>query len=343
MTKMNQINRVAETLFRQLISAGTVYQTEIIDTVTKYKNDMNQVRRTADQRYAVKARTDSDFSVQRNLDTQRAEEERVMSRYKEDYINEKKSALTAGARERIRKAQDGFQVTARQTAKALRDQLEEAILAPINTGFLRLAETLQTFNVAPSRLELDALMTLSEGNLTATRCLDSLLKKTEAPFTLSYKTPDDYVKDLEMIESLGTDDYFCSPLDLHSEMCEIFRGQRVSRDENSATFKRGVTFENTEMLIRGRSFDSAMESLEGMVSSWASDIHYDASDTLSKEMEKEEEVAAEMEGREPELKDYESPVTVEEDSGAIALARELGRQTAKANTPVSEALGTMLK
>ena len=186
-------------------------------------------------------------------------------------------------------------------------------------------------------------MTLSEGNLTATRCLDSLLKKTNAPFSLTYKKPEDYVKDLDMIESLGTDDYFCSPLDLHSQMCEIFKGQKVSRDENSATFKRGITFENTEMIIRGRSFDSAMESLEGMISSWASDIHFDAADALSKEMEQGERTSAEIEGREPNLKEYESPVKVEEDEEGIALAKELGRQTAQANRPITETLGSMVK
>ena len=343
MTKMNQINRVAETLFRELISAGNVYQREIIETVSKYKTDMNQVQRTADQRYAVKTRTDSDYSIQRNLDSQRAEEERVMSRYKEDYINEKKSALTAGARDRIRKAQDAFQKTAKETAKSLRNQLEEAILSPINSAFLRLAETLQTFGVAPSRLELDALLTLSEGNLTATRCLDSLLQKTNAPFSLKYRKPEDYVKDLEMIEDLGTDDYFCSPLDLHSEMCEIFRGQKVSRDENSPTFKRNVTFENTEMLIRGRSFDSAMESLEGMVSSWASDINYDATKVVSKEMEEHERKTAENEEREPDLKDYDSSVKVEEDGEGIAIAKELGRQRAMQNKTSLEVLGSMVK
>ena len=342
MTKMNQINRVAETLFRQLISAGSAYQQEIIDTVGKYKNEMNQVKRTADQRYAVKHKTSSDLSIMKNLQQQEAEEERVMTRLRGEYIDEKKASLTAAARERIRKAQDGFQVTARQTAKALRDQLEEAILAPINTGFLRLAETLQTFNVAPSRLELDALMILSEGNLTATRCLDSLLQKTNSPFSLTYKKPDDYVQDLEMIESLGSDDFFCSPLDLHPEMCEIFRGERVSRDENSATFKRGITFESTEMMIRGRTFDSAMESLEGMIASWASDIHYDASDRLSKEMEEGEQTSAQIEGREPDLKNYVSPTSVNEDNGSIALAKELGQQTAKMNTPVTESLGSIV-
>lgn len=343
MTKMNQINRVAESMFRQLISAGSVYQQEIIDTVSKYKSDMNQVKRTADQRYKVKDIVSSDYSLQQNIDRQREEEQRVMDRYKSDYIQEKKSALTAGARERIRKAQDGFQVTARQTAKALREQLEEAILAPINTGFLRLAETLSTFGVAPSRLELDALMVLSEGNLTATRCLDSLLKKTNAPFSLTYKKPDDYVKDLEMIESLGSDDYFCSPLDLHHEMCEIFNGQRVSRDENSVTYKRNVTFENTEMIILGRTFDSAMESLEGMIASWASDIHYDAADRLSQEMEEDEKRLANELNQEPDLPDYDSPTKVNEDGEALALAAELGRQSAKANTPITESLGNMVK
>ena len=344
MTKMNQINRVAETMIRQLISAGSVYQTEILDTVNKYKSDMNQVKRTADQRYKVKdVIAPNDYSLQQNIDRQREEEQRVMDRYKADYIQEKKSALTAGARERIRKAQDGFQVTARQTAKALREQLEEAILAPINTGFLRLAETLSTFGVAPSRLELDALMVLSEGNLTATRCLDSLLKKTNAPFSLTYKKPDDYVKDLEMIESLGSDDYFCSPLDLHHEMCEIFDGQRVSRDENSVIYKRNVCFENTEMMILGRSFDSAMESLEEMISSWACDIHYDAVNALSQEMEEDEKRVAEALDQEPNLPTYNSPTKVNEDNESLALAKELGQEKARENVSVTESLGSMVK
>lgn len=343
MTKMNQINRVAESMFRQLISAGSVYQQEIIDTVNKYKNELSQVVRTADQRYKVKDMVSSDYSLQQNIDRQREEEQRVMDRYKADYIQEKKSALTAGARERIRKAQDSFQVTARQTAKGLREQLEEAILAPVSSAFLRLAETLSTFGVAPSRLELDALMTLSEGNLTATRCLDSLLKKTNAPFSLTYKKPDDYVKDLEMIESLGSDDYFCSPLDLHHEMCEIFNGQRVSRDENSVTYKRNVTFENTEMMILGRTFDSAMESLEGMIASWASDIHYNAANALSQEMEETEKRVAKELGQEPDLPNYDSPTKVNEDGESFALAAELGRQSAKANTPITESLGNMVK
>ena len=93
-------------------------------------------------------------------------------------------------------------------------------------------------------------------------------------------------------------------------------------------------FGSTEMMIRGRSFDSAMESLEGMIASWAADIHYDAADTLSREMEQEQE--------ETELKDYDSPTKVNEDGEAIALAKELGRQTARENAVLDD-LKSMMK
>ena len=173
--------------------------------------------------------------------------------------------------------------------------------------------------------------------------MDSLLKKTNAPFRLTYKTPDDYVKDLELIERLGSDDYFCSPLDLHHEMCEIFTGQMVCRDESAISFKRNETLDNTSLMIYGRSFDYAMETLEGMIASWASDIHYDAANALSQEMEETEKRVAKELGQEPDLPNYDSPTKVNEDEKAFALAKELGEAKAQANKPISEQLGSMVK
>lgn len=340
---MPKINRVAETLIRQLISAGSTYQQEIFDTIKIYRNKMNQVQLNAEQRYAVKHKTSSDPSVMRELQKQEQEEERVIGRYKKEYIEGKSVPIKAEAKNKIRKAQDAFQAAAKETAKTLRHQLEESILDPINSGFIRLAETLQTFGVAPSRLELDALLTLSEGNLTAIRCLDSLIKKTDAPFTMEYKAPEDYIRDLELIESLGTDDYFCSPTELHPEMCDIFDGEKVSRDEDSVSFKMGQTFGNTELLIQGASFNLAMESLEKMIPSWGSDIHYSATKVLSDEMEKEERVAAALEGREPDLPEYEPSVKITEGDDGLALAKELGQRTAEANRPIADSLGKMVK
>lgn len=340
---MSKINRVAETVIRTVISAGSNYQEEVLSAVNKYKYEMSQIQKTADSRYAVKTRTSSDFAVQKNLDREKEEETRVMDRLKKEYIQEKQSALAAATREQIRKAQDSFQVTARESAKSLRNQLEDAILSPINVGFLRLAETMQTFNVAPSRLELDALLTLAEGNLTAVRCIDSLLKKTDAAFTLEYKSPDDYVRDLDLIEKLGTDDFFCSPLDAHHEMNQIFKGQKINRDEDSASNKRGETFDSIPLLMHGQSFVSAMEKLESMIPSWGADIHYEAADALSKEIEDEEKALAEAEQREPDLKDYDSNITVQEDNESIKVAKEIGKQAAAANKSVTEVLGNMVR
>ena len=333
---MSKINRVAEGFIRNLISAGTTYQNEIFEAVQKYNTDLAQVKRTAEQRYAVKEVVSDDYGVLLNAKKQQEEEKRVMDRYKADYINEKQANIAEQARQKIRSAQDGFQVTAHQTENALREQLEKSILEPINTGFLRLAQTMNEFGVAPSRLELDCLLTLSDGNLTAVRCIDSLLKKTNSGLSLSYKSPEEYSKDLDLIHDLGTDDYFCSPLNLHPQMCEIFKGQRVSRDDKSVTFKQNITFENTELMIRGRTFDSVMEKLENMIPSWGADIHYGAADTLSEQFEKEEQILAEIEKRETDLKDYQSPTSVNEDSNAIALAKELGKQTAKGNRPITK-------
>ncbi len=341
----SKINRVSEGLFRQLIEAGTDYRTEVITTVNEYKSKLQSVQETANKRYKVKdIIAPNDYSLQQNIDRQREEEQRIVDRYRSDYVQEKKSALTAEARERIRKAQDGFQVTAKEVAKQLRNQLEEAVLAPINTGFLRLAETLSTFGIAPSRLELDALLTLSENNLTATRCLDALLKQTNAPFVLQYKHPDDFLKDLTAIEELATDSVFCSPLDCHHEMCEIFRNQKVSRDEESVSFKRGETFDSVSLLIYGQSFDLGIQNVENMIASWATDIHFEVADALSAEMEQQERDVAELLEREPELPDYKSPTQVLEDGeDGTALAVELGREAAAAKAPVSESLGDLVR
>ena len=333
---MSKINRVAEGFIRNLISAGVTYQNEVIETVKKYNSDLAQVKKTAEQRYAVKQLISDDYGTMLNAKRQQEEEQRVMDRYKADYIKEKQTALAEQARIKIRKAQDDFQVTAHQTEKSLSEQLENSIFEPINTGFLRLAQTMNEFGVAPSRLELDCLLTLSEGNLTAVRCLDALLKRTGSNFSLSFKSPEDYSKDLDLIHALGTDDYFCCPLDYHHEMCEIFTGQKVYRDENHPLYKRGNVFGNTELIIQGQGFNSAMEKLETMIPSWGADIHYDAADTMSEQLEKEEQTLAEIEKREPDLKEYQSPTSVNEDSNAIALAKELGKQTAKGNRPITK-------
>lgn len=331
---MGKINRVAEGLIRTLIDAGKTYQEEILETIAKYKKDLAQINATADKRYQVRKIVSNDISTMQNAERQEQEERKVMERYKADYVAEKKSALAEKARESIRSAQDSFQATAHQTEKVLREELEKSMLQPINAGFLRLAQTLYDFSVSPSRLEIDALLVLSEGNLTATRVIDSLLKKTESRFSLSYRKPEEYSNDIALIHDLGTDDYFCSPLSDHHEMTEIFSGELVGRDEESSLYKRGLRFNSTELIVRGQTFETAMERLENMVGQWASDIHYESSDILSEQLENEEKTLAEIEDRTPSLPEYRSTITVNEVNPVIDVARQIGHEKSMMNKSV---------
>lgn len=344
MNKMRQVNRVAEGLLKQLIEAGNDYQKEIFAAVDEYDAGMESIQKTANQRYAVKKRTNPSFTVQRDLDKENEEEERFLSRLRGEYVQEKQAILTAEARKRIRAAQDVFQTSARETAKSLESQLQDAAFEPISSGFLRLAETLSKFNLAPNRLELDTLVSLAEENMTAIRVIDGLLKQTNAPFVLHYKDADDFVGDLELLKQLATDDYFCSPVAVHHQMCEIFRDQKISRDEESISFKRGETFNSVSLLICSQSFGMAMGKLEAMIPSWGAGVRFEAADALSREMEQQERDVADLLEREPELPDYKSPTQVQESGeDGTALAVELGREAAAAKAPVSESLGDLVK
>lgn len=345
---MNQkINRVSEQLFRQLLDAGEEYRTEVIAAVNEYKSKLEKVEETARQRYKVRniVSSQGDLDLQRAADRQSKEEEQIISKYRDDYVQEKKAVLIESARTRIRKSQDDFQFTARTVAKSLRSQLEEALISPVSSAFTNYATMLLTFGVAPSELEVRALVNLADGNATAIRCLSSLLEKTGSQFHLSYKHPDDFASDLNVIEELGTDSTFCSPLTFHLEMCEIFRNQKISRDEESASFKRDEKFDSVSLLIYGQTFELHLQEVEQrMMPSWAADVHFESADSLSAQMEAEERYAAELLEREPGLSDYESSTQVQ-DSGedGTALAVELGREAAAAKAPVSESLGDLVK
>ena len=240
----------------------------------------------------------------------------------------KRRAIIADeARQQLQAKAAAFAKATREDAESLRQMLQHSLADPINENFLQKARVIKEFGVSPSRTEIHSMVIQAQGNPVAVKILAKLLIDTKSPYRLSYRSAEDYEKDLKTLERLARSAEFYVPTDCHSVGCELYgQVKRKLYRPDGSEYVNGDTWSSVALITNAAEFRSSAEALEKMADSWAADVSFAEAEELSSQ-EWEEATEAGEEYEEPDT----SATIKSTDTDPVMAAAERGRQTAEQN------------
>ena len=283
-------------IIKDPIPKAKAYEAKVIEIASKYGKDLAKAEQQAEELYAPSARHDNstmsyyDTQARKKAEEEKSAELKILTERRKAYVDSKKESLVPAARNAIRSAQSEFQEEAAKVAKTLREKLEDDVATPLNSAFLHFARVFNEFNLPMTDLDCHALMDLSEDNPTAFRIIESIISKTNSPYTFTGKGTDSYAEDIRLIEKLSSDDCFCVPMQVSHEMNDLFVGEPVFRKEAETLEDKiengfNPTFTTMQLSMCSGDFQYKAEKLSEIAESWSSDakVEYDAAKAFAKE------------------------------------------------------------
>lgn len=272
-------------------------------------------------------------------------QKRISEKYKDEneYYNEQQSKLAAIARDGISKAEKVFAAKVSDYAGQMEQQLKRHLAEPVNSQFREKLSILNEFGIQPEKIEIDDLLALNGGNQIGLTALAKTLKKVESPYVLKYHTTADYQNDIATVRALTRNMKYI-PMDYHSEGCEVYRGITADYvNPNGGRIGGGIKYDSVSLIQGMVSFESDIEKIKGMKDIWLADCSYEEAEQDSNEKHKEQEIANRIltnAGLPPEeIKEPKSGTKIDDDSEnseGMKLARQLGRDAAKARQTLNE-------
>lgn len=262
---------------------------------------------------------------------QRAEKESEKYRDAEGYIAEKKKDAIAKAREELGQAESAFRAEIRKSIDVLKTELSAAITAPIADGFAERIALYRSAALAPSRSEVEALLTMAGKNPVAVRAVAKLLDDTSAPVKVTTRQIDEFESDVAALEDLSRGPLVSSPYGVHSELCAVVAGQpKPARRNDGEYIHVGHVWDSLDLTIQRAALASKIARLREAADSWGADVSYQIAERLDKAETAQEKQAAEDAHEEFTPRPEPTSTTgIEKRGGAgVELAASIGREKA---------------
>lgn len=266
-----------------------------------------------------------------NVQMEKTKNEAKVRKDEHEFIATNQKKHSEAARRLLQKEQETFASEVRHDAETLKDQLEQTLFRPLSAAFIQQITTMRTFGIAPSKMQLEILLSMNGGNLLGLQAVNAMLKETNSKFTVQFYDVTDLEHDLEVIEHLAENADHFIPTDRHAIGCDLYRGtDRVVKRPDGQEVHTGFEWDSVALLLRNTSVNSDVKEIENMVQRWSADISTPIMDAASAAVKAEQVEQARVEGKTaPADHDPESTVTIEKtDDDAIALAKKIGREMA---------------
>lgn len=313
---MNQMN-VA--LFKLIVNAAGTFKSRVNDALLEYRTEMNKARKYAEQ-----------FKDEQSV------------------LNNQKSLLIANTREKIRKAQRMLASELERYTDQLTDQLHSHVSEPLDAGFRDQLLTIAQFGLKPSKTQIEALLKANGGNAIGIEALAKVLGDVESPYRITFRDITEYENDITKIRSLMIDpiaydmngnDRYSDGESLHHEAVEVMSGlEQLFAREDGTTYTKGFHWDNVSLLIARGVFESTVEDIEKMQDSWISDVSFKTAEAQNDADNLKAEILESVGAEPDQAEDHESSTKItDSDSEAMRVAKQLGKDSARKNAPMSEA------
>jgi len=266
-----------------------------------------------------------------NVQMEKTKNEAKIRKDESEFIATNQKKHSEATRRLLQKEQEAFASEVRHDAETLKDQLEQTLFRPLSAAFIQQITTMRTFGIAPSKMQLEILLSMNAGNLLGLKVLNALLKETNSKFTVQFYDVTDYESDLATIEHLAENSDHYIPTDHHAVGCDLYRGtDKVIKRPDGQEVHTGFEWDSVALLLRNSAVDGDVKAIESMVQRWSADVSTAIMDKASASIKAEAAEQARVEGKTaPDDPDPESTATVQDTSAeteAIALARKLGQE-----------------
>ena len=263
------------------------------------------------------------------------ETETQVRHYKEEYaktvIAEQQKKLVSDARRLLEAEYEEFVSDTRRDAEELRSQLMVHFMRPCKDTFIQQLQIIKDFGIKPSRIQLEVLIEMNNGNSLGLQSLAAVLETNKSDYAIKFTAMEQYENDLETIERLCRNADHFVPHDQHSAGCAVYRGQPITyyRTDGS-TYENGATWDSISLISCNAAMNSAVSEIEAMRDRWAADVSTEIMDRASAEFAKERaQESADMGLKLPEEPDPVSSTSIEPSKNhVIEIAKSIGRETA---------------
>lgn len=229
-----------------------LYFTHIQDAVSKYQKNVTDILTT--------------YRAAKQKATAEKDKYKDSAGFYQETMNAAKTAARASIQYEREQLQEAVQDEIDNLQRALVAQM---VIKPQAT-FSDLLAVYQTFNIQPSRAEIQELMSKNCGNSLGLRALNSVLEQTKAPYRIKTLDAAAYEKDLRELRALIREDMLWAPSELSPENHEIFAGtKRPSYKSDGTPFDTGRTWSSPMDAVAIQRFENIVSELGDMSSRWA--------------------------------------------------------------------------
>ena len=238
------MNRLTQNVFGRIVTAMTDYQ---------------QATRKALEEYRIADREAKQESQQ----------------YKDEngVYSARHAVNCTNARNRIKQAKTIMTSVIQAEVKELKKELADSLTTRPSPAFLDALRVYSDFQIAPTKTEVEALLTLNGGCPLGLRAMSAVMEKTKCNYRLDYTGTADFEKDLASLERFSQSSFVYSPDGFHGEVTEIFRNQpRLLLADDGTLYDAGYRWDSTSILTSTAVINSTGESVNAMSERWSKTI-----------------------------------------------------------------------
>lgn len=329
----------ARPIFKRLLDAMETYAQNVTATAAKFREDYEGAKKYA-------------------------------SVYKDEkhILADRRTKLAAKAREEITRQGAELGEVAAQCAQELNDCVQDHLRHPVPAATEKLLNLYSRYHLQLSKSEVEALLTVNGGHVLGLRLINAMLKENKAPYKVDFIPLETYEKDISDLAQFAMMAEYepAFPVDYLHEAVLIFGGQKETEVAPKQANPGRGDYSNTGdvlrvnelakaakvyKLINGQPVETEQDmdfiylnmasvafgelnkrivgytdqdgkEVTGMAQYWAADIGHTVDDISYTDDTTPDPVSG------TKIDTSEEP--------AVALAREMGKEAAKSNGPVSK-------
>ena len=311
------MNIKARNLINTIADRALAYSKHVSSIFSEYEEDMSQVKRDS-------------------------------ANYKPEYaqklVEEKRQQFAKATKAALKRDCDTFREKTAEDIEKVRDMLLDVLAKPVPSILLNHLDVYQRYGISPSKSQIDTLLTLNQGSQLGLMAIQSVLKKNGSPYSISFIGVDQFEQDLDRLEKLAFDADHLVPLENFHAGCEVYKDDKVTiRRADGSEYNDGSNWDRIALNARQGEFFALAESLSEMANNWCDGVTNASINEASEKFIAEEKATAEENGEEFDDPTPTPTTSVEESgSGAIELARQLGRESG-GGAPLSERLSNYIR
>lgn len=212
-----------------------------------------------------KTRTTEDLTERgKRYEALKAECERYNETVKEKELSKGTAEIDKATKEKLETERENLKKVIEPVHTELKQVLHDRLASIPNEVFLSILTCYATYEIKPSRSEIEMLTEVCAGSLLGLKCLNRVLNKTGSEYRVTIPDIEAFETDLKALESLLNDSIMWSDSSTRNAFVPLYKGER-----------RGDSFykwDGISLDVASRSFEVKTKGFSEMLERWSNNI-----------------------------------------------------------------------